>query len=195
MLNYVGVRWGSLVQNITTVAKYFGLLFIIVVALVDRTAEDRRTFHADDAAGQLLDRAVRARARVGAVGVRRLGRSRVRLRRSEGPAAQPAARADLGHARGDRDLPAGEHRVPRRDVGRRDAALEARRGGRRAEADRPGRRDVRRDHGDAVDARHAERIDPHESARVLRDGRRRAAVPARSRRCIRGIRRRTWRSR
>ena len=33
-LNYVGVRWGSLVQNITTVAKYFGLLFIIIVALV-----------------------------------------------------------------------------------------------------------------------------------------------------------------
>lgn len=32
-LNYVGVRWGSLVQNVTTVAKYFGLLFIIIVAL------------------------------------------------------------------------------------------------------------------------------------------------------------------
>src|SRR5689334_24406460 len=32
-LNYVGVRWGSLVQNVTTVAKYFGLLFIILVAL------------------------------------------------------------------------------------------------------------------------------------------------------------------
>src|ERR1700749_2510246 len=33
ILNYVGVRWGSLIQNITTVAKYFGLLFIILVAL------------------------------------------------------------------------------------------------------------------------------------------------------------------
>src|SRR3954463_14206219 len=32
-LNIVGVKWGSLVQNITTVAKYFGLLFIILVAL------------------------------------------------------------------------------------------------------------------------------------------------------------------
>jgi amino acid transporter len=32
-LNIVGVRWGSLVQNITTVAKYFGLLLIIIVAL------------------------------------------------------------------------------------------------------------------------------------------------------------------
>ena len=30
--NYVGLRWGSLVQNLTTVAKYGGLLFIILVA-------------------------------------------------------------------------------------------------------------------------------------------------------------------
>jgi amino acid transporter len=33
ILNGVGVRWGSLVQNITTVAKYFGLLFIVLVAI------------------------------------------------------------------------------------------------------------------------------------------------------------------
>src|SRR4051794_1213764 len=32
-LNYVGVRWGSLVQNVTAVAKYFGLLFIILAAI------------------------------------------------------------------------------------------------------------------------------------------------------------------
>jgi amino acid transporter len=31
--NYVGLRWGSLVQNVTTLAKYGGLLFIIVLAL------------------------------------------------------------------------------------------------------------------------------------------------------------------
>ena len=31
--NYVGLRWGSLVQNITTLAKYGGLLFIILIAL------------------------------------------------------------------------------------------------------------------------------------------------------------------
>ncbi len=30
--NYVGVRWGSLVQNLTTLAKYGGLLFIIMLA-------------------------------------------------------------------------------------------------------------------------------------------------------------------
>lgn len=33
VLNIIGVRWGSLVQNVTTVAKYFGLLFIIIVAI------------------------------------------------------------------------------------------------------------------------------------------------------------------
>jgi APA family basic amino acid/polyamine antiporter len=32
--NYVGVRWSSLVLNLTTLAKYGGLLFIIAVALV-----------------------------------------------------------------------------------------------------------------------------------------------------------------
>ncbi len=31
--NYVGVRWGSLVQNLTTLAKYGGLLFIVLLAL------------------------------------------------------------------------------------------------------------------------------------------------------------------
>jgi amino acid transporter len=31
--NYVGVKWGSLVQNLTTLAKYGGLLFIIMLAL------------------------------------------------------------------------------------------------------------------------------------------------------------------
>ena len=30
--NYVGVKWGSLVQNVTTVAKYGALVFIILVA-------------------------------------------------------------------------------------------------------------------------------------------------------------------
>ncbi|HTR77235.1 MAG TPA: amino acid permease [Gemmatimonadaceae bacterium] len=31
--NYVGLRTGALVQNVTTVAKYFGLLFIVVLAI------------------------------------------------------------------------------------------------------------------------------------------------------------------
>jgi basic amino acid/polyamine antiporter, APA family len=31
--NYVGLKTGSLVQNVTTVAKYFGLLFIVVLAI------------------------------------------------------------------------------------------------------------------------------------------------------------------
>ncbi len=32
VFNYVGLRWGSLVQNITTVGKYGALLFIIILA-------------------------------------------------------------------------------------------------------------------------------------------------------------------
>ena len=31
--NYVGLRSGSLVQNLTTIVKYFGLLFVVIVAL------------------------------------------------------------------------------------------------------------------------------------------------------------------
>lgn len=31
--NFVGVKWGSLVSNVTTVAKYGGLLFIVILAL------------------------------------------------------------------------------------------------------------------------------------------------------------------
>src|SRR5215208_1322786 len=31
--NYVGLRWGSLVQNVTTLAKYGGLSFIVLLAL------------------------------------------------------------------------------------------------------------------------------------------------------------------
>src|SRR6185503_11775902 len=33
-LNYVGVRWGSLIQNLTAVAKYVGLMFIVIAAIV-----------------------------------------------------------------------------------------------------------------------------------------------------------------
>jgi amino acid transporter len=33
MFNYIGVRSGSLVQNLTTIAKYFGLMFVVVLAL------------------------------------------------------------------------------------------------------------------------------------------------------------------
>ncbi len=33
VFNYIGLRWGSLIQNITTLAKYGGLLFIVVLAL------------------------------------------------------------------------------------------------------------------------------------------------------------------
>ena len=34
VFNYLGIRWGALVQNLTTVAKYGGLLVLVVLALV-----------------------------------------------------------------------------------------------------------------------------------------------------------------
>src|SRR3954471_15650615 len=33
MFNYIGVRSGSIVQNLTTIAKYFGLMFVVILAL------------------------------------------------------------------------------------------------------------------------------------------------------------------
>lgn len=33
VFNYTGLRWGSLVQNVTTLAKYGGLVFIVLLAL------------------------------------------------------------------------------------------------------------------------------------------------------------------
>jgi amino acid transporter len=42
--NYVGVRWGALVQNLTTVAKYGGLLFIVLFALAVGLPEGAANF-------------------------------------------------------------------------------------------------------------------------------------------------------
>src|SRR5262247_2093135 len=66
-LNYIGIRWGSLIQNVTTIAKF-------------------------------LDCALWSRARVGSLGLRRLGRPRLHLGRGQESRAQPAARPDLRDA-------------------------------------------------------------------------------------------------
>ena len=96
--NIVGIRWSSLVtRTLTTLAKYGGLLFIIMLAFVIGLPKTRRPLHAGLPAGKLLGRAVRARAGLGAVGVRRLGRPHVRRRRGEGPRAQSAARDHPRH--------------------------------------------------------------------------------------------------
>jgi APA family basic amino acid/polyamine antiporter len=42
--NYVGVRWGALVQNLTTLAKYGGLLFIVLFALAVGLPEGAANF-------------------------------------------------------------------------------------------------------------------------------------------------------
>ena len=133
-LNYVGVRWGSLVQNVTTVAKYFGLLFIIIAAIAIGLPKTGGHFTPVAPPGSF------SIAPFGLALVSVLwaydGWADLAFISGEvkDPRAQPSARADLRHARRDRDLPARQRRVPRRDVGRRDPALEARRRGRRAAA-------------------------------------------------------------
>ena len=116
-LNYVGVKWGSLVQNITTVAKYFGLLFIIVAAIVLGIPKTGGHFTPIAPAGSF------AIAPFGLALVSVLWAydgwadlAFISARRRS--ATESSTRADLGNCGGDRDLSAGEHRVPWRDVSR-----------------------------------------------------------------------------
>ena len=69
-----------------------------LLAFIARAAAYRRALHAGRAAGLVPRRRVRARARLRALGVRRMGRSVVRLRRGEGSAARAAARDHPRHA-------------------------------------------------------------------------------------------------
>ena len=58
-INIVGLRWGSLVQNVTTVAKYGGLLLIIILAFALGLPQDRRQLHARRA-GRAASRSARS---------------------------------------------------------------------------------------------------------------------------------------
>ena len=69
MFNIVGVRWGSTVINLTTIAKFGGLAFIVVLALVRRLAADRRTLHANGSRRERERRPVWTGVGVGVVGV------------------------------------------------------------------------------------------------------------------------------
>ncbi|CAA9360740.1 MAG: Uncharacterized amino acid permease, GabP family, partial [uncultured Gemmatimonadaceae bacterium] len=134
--------------------------------------------HAGDAGRKPERRPVRARARERALGVRRVGRPQLRRGRGEGPAAQPAARSRVRHARRDRRLPRGEPRLPRRPLDRRDPRVAARGGGGGRAARRGAGGGVRRAHGDALHVRHAQRVAAHRAAHLLRDGRRPALLQA-----------------
>ncbi len=179
-INYVGVRSGSFVQNLTTIAKYFGLLFVVVLALGYGFSHDGAA-HFTPATPP------------GSFGIAAFGLALVSV---------------LWAYDGWADLTfiSGEIKDPRRNIPRaliigtgaaswaiyllaniaylamfpvdqiRTSPLVA--------ADVAGphsrrrRRRVRRDHRDDLDLRHAERIDLHVAANLLRDGRRGDAVPA-----------------
>ena len=144
-----------------------------------RTSADGRTLHAGGAAGELLARAVRARARLGALGVRRMGGPELRRRRGEGRRGATLPRAiiigtvaviviyllanlaylsvlDVEEIR--------QSRLVAADVAQRLIGS-------------PGVVFVARD-GDAIHVRHAQRVDPHGAAHFLRDGGRRAVLQA-----------------
>ena len=179
--NYVGVSWSSLVLNLTTLAKYGGLLFIILLAFAIGLPQTGGHFTPAAPAGSFARGGVRPRARVGALGVRRLGRPVVRRRRGQGPAAQPAARASSSASLAVIAiyLLANLAYLAVMPV-ERDPHVEARRRRRRAAAHRarPGVVFVA-DHRDALDVRHAERDAAHRAAHLLRHGRRRPVLPPR----------------
>ena len=102
------------VSNFTVLAKYGGLVFIVVVAFALGLPHIGAHFSPAVPAGQLHSPRVRSRARFYALGIRRLGRSRVQRGRGEGSGPQSAARADRRDARRGGDLPRGESRVHRR---------------------------------------------------------------------------------
>ena len=68
-IQFVGLKWGALIQNLTTVAKYGGLLIIIMLAFAIGLPKTGGHFHPSRAAREFLGRDVRSRPRVGAVGV------------------------------------------------------------------------------------------------------------------------------
>ena len=136
--------------------------------------------------GSFAHRGVRARAGVGALGVRRLGR----------PVASSPARCKDPRRNLPRAIIIGTLAViaiyllanlaylavmPVEEI----RTLAARRGRRRAAADRRARRGVRRHHRDALDLRHAQRDAAHRAAHLLRHGGRRAVLPPRRARCTR----------
>src|SRR6266566_2052272 len=202
-LNYVGVRWSSLVLNLTTGAKYGALVLLVLLAFLvgqgdfghfSRVAGGAgvpprpcrggggprrrgRGGGGGGGGGGSPVRVLRAGARLGSLGLRWVGRPLVRGRRGARPRAQHAARPRAGYAERDRDLPAGERRVPVSHSHRPDGASAPRRGRRRAADRGAGRRRPRGGPGDARHVQHVGGVDLHLAPHLLRHGGRRLAVP------------------
>ena len=188
--NIVGIRWSALVTGVTTLAKYGGLLFVILLAFVDRASENGRTLHAVLPAGTF------SVAPFGLALVSVLwafdGWADLTFAGGEvkdGERNLPRA-IILGSLAVLVDLPAREPRVPGGPPGRADPNVEARCGGRGRARDGGGRRHVRRGHRHAVDVRHRSTRPCSRIRACSSRWRRMAASSGPWPRCIRGSRRR-----
>ncbi len=178
IVNIVGVQLGALFTGLSTVTK-FGALALLVAGVVRAGRRDGGRVvepGLERRAGRC--RPVRARADLGALGLRRLRRPVVRQRRGQGSAAQPAARHHLRHAGDHRHLRFREHRLSLREPDRRgeDVAADCR----RHDVDdlRAGRRGVHLGRRHDLDLRLVDGQYAGLAAHLLRDGRRPPLLPA-----------------
>ena len=114
-INYVGVRFGGLVQNIFTIAKVAAMLLLVLGAFLLPTGGAAANLTTPSAtihlSGLALVAGHRRRAPGRLLGLRRLEQAHLHRRRSEAAAAQHPARPALGHAHRHRHLSADERRL------------------------------------------------------------------------------------
>ena len=194
-VNVRGANLGALIVGVATWAK-FGALALLVLASFTLGGVARRQRGSLDGTvgGTPCRRQHRPGARQRAVGLRRVGRSVLCLRRSEEPGAESPAGHHPGHTGADRHLRPDQPRLPLRAADRSRRPVAARRGGHHDGALRPRRRRAGLGVRDDFVVQLAERQHAGVAPGVLRDGGRRAVVSRRLRRSIRASRRPTWRS-
>ena len=125
--NIGGIRIGALLAGLSTVAK-FGALSLLVVASFLLGGGPRRQLAALRVDGRhRRNGALRPRAHLGPLGLRRVRGPHVRERRGQGPAEEPAAGHPDRHRRDHRDLSVRQHGVPVCAADRRHPVVAARR--------------------------------------------------------------------
>ena len=176
--NIVGVKWGALVTNLTTLAKYGGLMFIIILALTLGLPETGGHFTPAVPPGSFSI----APFGLALVAVLWAYDGWADLTFAAGEIKDPQRnlpRALIGGTLAViADLCAGEHRVPVGARRERDPELQAGGGRRGGAADRAEGRDLRVGDGDALDVRDAEQRAADLAAHPVRDGRRQALLQA-----------------
>ena len=114
-VNVVGLRWGALLQNVSTWTKFAAMAVFVVLGFAIgkghwsnfTRADAGRAKHGTEP--RTIDFRSRRRADRRVLGLRRLGLHHLGRRRSQRPAAQCAAGDGFGRARGGRDLSRHEH--------------------------------------------------------------------------------------